>query len=80
MTLIIGCSTDLEGGELGNHEIGAAPSHWHILTQEERNQKILNRAFNDLEDDVGLNCNRWIRKVVIDASDGAVDIPNTNNS
>lgn len=53
---------------------------WHNLSQFQRNHEILDRAAEDLGNDVGLSCKAWVRKVIKDASNGKVHIPSNNAS
>jgi hypothetical protein len=55
----------------------AVANDWHTWTQAVRNQAIVNRTYQDNNKYVGLNCKQWVRKVVYDASKGAVSIPST---
>ena len=48
---------------------------WHELQQYERNHKILDRAREDVGKYVGVKCHEWVRNILIDASDGAIQIP-----
>lgn len=60
--------------------IGAAKATagWHDWTQQQRNQAIVNRAYDDNNAWVGESCKEWVRTVVYDASSGAVTIPSTH--
>lgn len=50
---------------------------WRSLSQGARNQAILDRAAKDIGKYVGLNCKKWVQKVVPEASRGVVTIPQT---
>lgn len=56
------------------------PAQWHAMTQAQRNQQILNRAYQDNGRYVGLNCKQWVQAVVPSASAYAVTVPPTNSS
>ena len=47
---------------------------WHELTQTQRNRKILERAYQDL-DQKKKECKEWIQDIVFNASDGEVYPP-----
>lgn len=77
---IVGC-----GGDSDDSETGGAPGiigsgGWDILSQHGKNQKILEAAIADLNIDVKLSCKNWIHKVVRNASNGYVTIPENNES
>lgn len=72
---VVGCG---ESSERGGAAIGS--EEWDTLSQHEKNQKILERAIVDLDVDVELSCKNWIHKVVTDASNGRVVIPQNNES
>ena len=38
------------------------------MTQEERNQKIIERAVRDIGKNTGLRCGKWVEKVIMDVS------------
>lgn len=57
-----------------------AVTDWHCMTQAAREGAIIYRAYQDDGKKVGLNCKEWARKVVYDASGGAVWLPSTNSS
>ena len=48
---------------------------WHDLTQAQRNQAILSRAYQDNGQYVGLDCKQWVKAVVAAASDNCVLFP-----
>ncbi len=50
---------------------------WRNLSQADRNMIILQRAYRDNGQYVGLNCKMWAQKVVSDASRGVVTLPQT---
>lgn len=51
-------------------------SHWwHSMTQSQRNSLIVNRAYQDLNIQVGKSCKEWIRDVVLESSGWHVTIP-----
>ena len=52
--------------------IGA--TSWHDLSQTKRNERILDRAYED-EDKFGGWCKEWVQDIVFDASNGAVYPP-----
>jgi hypothetical protein len=52
-------------------------AQWHGWQQWIRNQAIVDRTYQDLNRNVGLNCKEWVRKVIRDASMGDVVIPQT---
>lgn len=53
---------------------------WNSLSQSQRTQYILNRAYQDNCRYVGKNCKEWVQRVVSDASGGHVWLPQTANS
>ena len=56
----------------------ASPTSWHALSQSERNQKILDRAYKDLGKNLGIpdgRCKTWVQAVVQSASGGQVYPP-----
>ena len=55
-------------------------AQWHAMTQLQRNQLILQRAYQDNNRQVGLNCKQWVQVVVPSASAYAVTVPQTNPS
>jgi hypothetical protein len=57
----------------------AATTGWHGLSQSQRNSRILNRADDDLNQNVGMSCKEWVRRVVRNASGGEVGIPSNQN-
>lgn len=50
---------------------------WHNLTQAQRNQAILTRAYQDNGQNVGLNCKQWASAVVTSASGNCTTLPTT---
>jgi hypothetical protein len=52
---------------------------WHYWTQSQRNQAIVNTAFNDLNKNVGVQCKPWVQNVVWAASGHQVWLPPTAN-
>ncbi len=50
---------------------------WRSLSQAARNQAIVERAYQNLGQNVGMNCKEWARWVVRDASRGTVNLPPT---
>ncbi len=54
-----------------------ASAGWHELSQSARNQAITNAACRDLNQPVGLSCKLWVQKIVKNASNGAVSVPQT---
>ncbi|MCK5285772.1 MAG: hypothetical protein KAJ58_00930 [Candidatus Pacebacteria bacterium] len=50
---------------------------WHKLTQEERDNFIIQRAYGDQDKFVGESCKEWVRTVIKSASKKAVIIPPT---
>lgn len=66
----------------GAEDVPAAPAlheplmhrEWHDLSQSQRNQKILQRAYQDLGQKKG-QCKPWVQDVVFAASNGAVYPP-----
>ena len=75
ISCMVGCS---ENSERGGAAIGSGG--WDLLTQHGKNQKILERAVLDLNVDVELSCKNWIHRVVTDASNGEVVLPQNNES
>ncbi len=57
----------------------AATVGWHGLLQSQRNSRILTRANQDLNINVGVECKEWVQRVVNSASGGVVTVP-TNRS
>lgn len=57
----------------------AVMTGWHDLTQSQRNRLILNRANQDLNRNVGVECKEWVQDVVYGASNGAVYPPQNRN-
>lgn len=56
-----------------------AVNDWHSKTQDQRAGFIISRAYqDDGKPPVGLSCKEWARKVVYEASGGAVWLPSTN--
>lgn len=55
-----------------------AMAGWHDWTQQQRNQAIVDRAYEDNNDWVGVSCKEWVRTVVYDASIGTITIPATH--
>lgn len=53
---------------------------WHDLTQTQRNQAILTRAYQNNEQYVGLNCKQWASAVVASASGNCTTLPTTATS
>lgn len=51
---------------------------WRGLTQIERNQAILDRAYRDIGIDVKMQCKPWVQRVVPDASRGVATVPATS--
>lgn len=51
---------------------------WHSMAQWQRNQAIVNRAYQYLNINVGIQCKEWVRKVVKEASVNHVTIPATS--
>jgi hypothetical protein len=50
---------------------------WRGLSQIERNQAILDRAYRDLDRNVGVQCKPWVQWVVSEASRGVATVPLT---
>lgn len=50
---------------------------WRGLSQIERNQAILDRAYRDLDRNVGVQCKEWAQRVVSAASRGVAVVPLT---
>lgn len=61
---------------VGMASANTAMAGWHDLTQDQRNQAIVNRAFNDLYTYQG-SCKVWAQNVVWSASSNAVWLPTT---
>lgn len=55
----------------------SAYAGWHDLTQTQRNQAIVSEASSWTTGDDGVNCKEWVRTVVKNASDDAVNIPSS---
>lgn len=80
MCSIVGCGQD---PEVGSGAIASAPlrsGEWDTLSQHDKNQKILETALVDLDVDVRLSCKNWIHKVVKDATNESVVIPQNNEN
>ena len=59
----------------------ALSTSWHALSQSQRNQKILDRAYKDLGKNLGDpagQCKTWVQAVVYGASGGKVYPPKTD--
>ena len=68
------------GATMSPKAVGSGSNDWHDMSQSERNDAILDRADDDLSDEVGESCKEWVRTVIEDASNGHVIIPPNNNS
>jgi len=78
MSLVtIRCGGEEEKGITIGSEQFAATTWFGNLTQSQRNSYILNRAWQDNGNYVGLNCKEWARQVVKDASSQQADLPST---
>lgn len=60
-----------------NQKTFAATTWFGNLTQAQRNQYIINKAWQHYGDYVGLNCKEWARRVVKEASYYQANIPST---
>jgi hypothetical protein len=64
----------------GASATSALTNWWHNLSQNQRNSRIVERALQDVGDDVGQSCKEWVRTVVRSASGNTVTIPpNSSN-
>lgn len=61
-------------------KVSSTSSTWHSLTQVQRNQAILVRAYQDNGVWVKKNCKEWASAVVASASGGATTLPLTDPS
>ena len=52
---------------------------WSNLTQQQRNQAIIDRAYQNNNMYVGQNCKEWVRTVVYAASGNHVTVPATTS-
>lgn len=79
-------TSENSGFATGPDDAPAAPRlwcpGWHALSQAERNQKILERAYEDLgkyvgdpNNDITGQCKAWVQVVVYAASNGEVQLP-----
>ncbi len=51
---------------------------WHSMAQWQRNQAIVDRAYQDLNSNVGVECKEWVRTVIKDASGSNGHVPPVN--
>jgi hypothetical protein len=58
----------------------AAYAGWHDFTQSQRNQAIVNEAESWTTGEYGNTCKEWIRTVVKNASNYAVNIPSNSGN
>lgn len=74
-----GCekSNELVIEELTPKENVLKSGDWHTLTQTQRNQAIIARAYQDNGNYVGLNCKMWASAVVSSASSNCTTLPTT---
>ncbi len=92
ITALVGCNGDQQSitapehssgreiaeGQLQPQATAANIQWWRNRTQAERNMLILERAYRDLNQNVGVQCKPWVDdRVVRDASRTVVDIPAT---
>ena len=70
---------DAVSSDIQSHgtRLKSAESDWNSLTQTQKDDKIINRAYVDNGVYVGLECKPWVSKVVYDATAGYVILPST---
>lgn len=70
--MLSGCLTDPTenptSDSLSEDEAALTPAQWRALTQSARNQAIVDRTFQDLGKNVGIECKPWAQRVVSQAS------------
>jgi len=82
--LFYGCQKDNETFKQASVSVAEPRSKvasvvaWHNLTQAQRNQAILTRAYQNNGQYVNMNCKQWASRVVLDASASCVTLPLTN--
>ncbi len=59
--------------------VSSATAGWHDLSQAQRNQAIIDRAYQDDGDLVGVSCKEWVRTVVTEASNYSIIIPSNDD-
>ena len=80
---VSGCMMEMEGEnaiDLGVNQEAFTAAQWKALSQTARNGAILDRAGQDLGQNVGLQCKPWVSLVVSSASTGVASTTQTVTS